>query len=253
MKPTFLLGLDFETTGLDFEKDRITEVGAVLWDVSARAPVLIFNALVQDADAPEITEEITRLTGITQAMIDEFGVEDSRVYARLNDLMSKADAVVAHNGCGFDRPMLDAQMRRYGEPTATLVRQAVEDRFDREKLWIDTCQDVEYAAHITTRKLTHLAAEHGFLNPFSHRAVFDVLTMLKVLDGYDLGPVMESAAQPMMTCFAVVSFADKEKAKARGYRWKAETKQWKKHVKAHKLEAEKAEAGFEIRVEEFQP
>lgn len=240
--PKYLLGLDFETTGLDFEKDRITEIGAVLWDVAAKAPVVIFNALVMHEDAPPITEEITRLTGITQAMIDDFGVPDLGAFARLNNLIAKAGAVVAHNGSGFDQPMLEAQMRRKACKF-----------YEPQKLWVDTCQDIEFPAHITTRKLTHLAAEHGFLNPFSHRAVFDVLTMMRVLSDYDVAPILESAKTPMKTCFALVSFADREKAKSRGYRWKAETKEWRKHVKAHKVEAEKADAGFEIRVEDFQP
>ena len=248
--PRYLLGIDFETTGLDFEKDRITEIGAVLWDVPAQAPVAIYNALLQHWDAPPITEEITRLTGITQAMIDDFGVPASVGFSQLTRMMNVCDAAVAHNGAGFDRPMLDAQMKRYVGEVATTK---IEREYPWTLPWIDTCQDIEFPAHITTRKLTHLAAEHGFLNPFSHRAVFDVLTMMRVLSGYDLAPVMESAMQPMKTLTALVSYDEREMAKARGYRWKAETKQWRRHLKAHKVEAEVAVAGFQIRVEEFRP
>ena len=91
---------------------------------------------------------------------------------------------------------------------------------------------------ITTRKLTHLAAEHGFLNPFPHRAVSDVLTMLKVLSHYDIAPVLESARQPSFTVKACVSYDDREKAKARGYRWDAARKIWTKIVKGHRLNDE---------------
>jgi DNA polymerase-3 subunit epsilon len=231
-----LLGIDFETTGLSFDKDRITEIGAVLWCTEARAPMQIFNVLVHHEDGPGITEEITRLTGITQEMLDRYGVAPERAFARLVQLMLEADALVAHNGNGFDKPMWEAQMKRMKLPVPP----------DWSPLWIDTCMDVPYPEAITTRKLVHLAAEHGFLNPFAHRACFDVLTMLKVLERYPIEEVMESARQPMVTLQAMVSFDEREKAKARGYRWKAETKQWLRHLKAHHVEKEIAECGFAV-------
>jgi DNA polymerase III subunit epsilon len=250
---TYLLGLDFETTGLDFDKDRITEIGAVLWDCASNAPVVIYNELVHHADAPPITEEITKLTGITQTMIDEFGVRPAVAFTELNRLIQKATHVVAHNGSGFDKPMLEAQMKRYASASEVGPLRDIERNFEWTKPWVDTCIDIDFPPHITTRKLTHLAAEHGFLNPFSHRAAFDVLTMLKVLALYPLQPVLESAALPMKTLIACVSYDDREKAKARGYRWRGESKTWVRHMKAHKAEAEKAEAGFRVDVVEFDP
>ena len=251
----YLLGLDFETTGLDFEKDRITEIGAVLWDCASNAPVVIYNALVKHADAPPITEEITKLTGITQAMLDEFGTLPILAFRELNKLIGKAGAIVAHNGSGFDKPMIEAQMKRYAAFTGEIgcVERGVEIGYEWTKPWVDTCIDIEFPPHITTRKLTHLAAEHGFLNPFSHRAVFDVLTMMRVLSLYPLAPVLESAEKPMVTLIARVSYDDREKAKARGYRWRGESKTWVRHMKAHKAEAEKTEAGFRVDVVEFDP
>jgi DNA polymerase-3 subunit epsilon len=246
-----LLGLDFETTGLSFTDDRITEIGAVLWDTDARMPVQIFNTLVKHPDCPPITDEITRLTGITQAMLDYYGVAPAPAFRRLGMMLAQAGVAVAHNGNGFDRPMLEAQMLRFSAvpETATIVSALAATPL----LWVDTCMDVPYPPAITTRKLVHLAAEHGFLNPFAHRAVFDVLTMLKVLDGYIATPdalesVLESARQPTVTMQALVSFDDREKAKARGYRWKSDTKQWLRHMKAHQAEAERAECGFKTEI-----
>jgi DNA polymerase-3 subunit epsilon len=251
-----ILGLDFETTGLSFTDDRITEIGAVLWDTDARMPVQIFNTLVRHADGPPITDEITRLTGITQAMLDAYGVAPCAAFRRLCAMAATAGIVVAHNGNGFDRPMFEAQMLRFSAvpETATITSAAAA----QELLWVDTCMDVPYPASISTRKLVHLAAEHGFLNPFAHRAVFDVLTMLKVLDAYistpaGLDAVLESARQPMVTLLAIVNFDDRDKAKARGYRWRAATKQWVRHIKSHHADAERRDCGFNVEVMPFTP
>ena len=62
-----LLSLDFETTGLDVEKDRITEVGAVLYSTGLDQVLETAGYLVN----PEIpiSAEITKLTGITNSMV----------------------------------------------------------------------------------------------------------------------------------------------------------------------------------------
>jgi DNA polymerase III subunit epsilon len=227
-----ILGIDLETTGLDFTTDRITEIGAVLWDTSTGTPLRLFNTLVRHTDAPPITPEIERLTGITQEMIDTYGVPIAACLPKLFVMMSEADAIVAHNGTGFDRPMLAAQIERLG-------------KIAPERPWIDTATDVPYPPHITTRKLVHLAAEHGFLNPFAHRAQFDVLTMLRILQHYDIHEVLDTARQPSITLIAQVSYDDREKAKSRGYRWH-DSKTWRKTIKLNQLEAERASVDFAV-------
>jgi hypothetical protein len=49
-----ILGLYFETTGFDVQKDRITEVGAVLWDTVTSTPVRLVSTMVKHEDAPPI-------------------------------------------------------------------------------------------------------------------------------------------------------------------------------------------------------
>lgn len=242
-----LLGLDFETTGLDVRTDRIIEIGAVLWDTDLGVPLRIMSMLVHDGQAPAISAEIEGITGITQAMLVEHGRRPVEAACELYHLMHAAEAVVAHNGTTFDRPMFEAFCRRMENETCTPGIGG--ERFGWPALpWIDTCVDVPYPERMTTRKLVHLAAEHDFLNPFAHRAVFDVLTMLTVLRRYDVGEVMVSARQPSVTVIALVSFADNQLAKDRGYRWDAPTKTWRKVMKAHKVEGEQVACGFMTRV-----
>lgn len=217
-----VLGLDLETTGLDFTTDKIIEVGAVLWSHGSGTPIVMISELIKNADAPPITEEITKLTGITQSMIDVFGVPLESVVTRIKALLPYASAVVAHNGNNFDRPMWEANAGHLAER------------------WIDTSTDPDYPAEITTRKLKYLAAEYGIVNPFSHRAVSDVLTMLSLFSKFDFYQTLENSQQPIVRILANVSFAEKDLAKEVGYRWDGEKRQWYKELKANKLTAELA-------------
>jgi oligoribonuclease (3'-5' exoribonuclease) len=36
-----LLGIDLETTGLDVTKDRIIEIGMVLWETDTQTPIIV--------------------------------------------------------------------------------------------------------------------------------------------------------------------------------------------------------------------
>lgn len=233
-----LLGLDFETTGFDFEKDRIIEIGAVLWETETSMPVRLLSTLVKHGDGPGISAEITRLTGIHQAMVEQHGVEPAKAFADLLEMAASATALAAHNGSRLDQPMAEAELRRQNVPSPVLP-------------WIDTCLDVPFPSHITTRKLSYLGAEHGFLNPFSHRAVFDVLTMFKVLAAYPIAPILDSARQPIVMCVAKGVDESAEAPKKRGYRWRRGLQRWTKNLRQAQAEWEKAEAGFLVEIAPF--
>lgn len=234
----YWLGVDFETTGLDVEKELITEVGAVLWDVENKAPVMIYSDLIK-IDQP-LTEEIVNLTGITDEMLDTFGKAAGLVFSNLSELMLRAQYIVAHNGTNFDKPLW------YNEAK----RKTVEFP---EKPWIDTSVDVPYPDFITTRKLIHLAAEHGFVNPFAHRAVSDVLTMLRVASHYNSDTIVMYANSPNVELRAAVVYKDRELAKKCGYRWNKEKKYWLKTIKDFQLDDNRKQAlevGFRVVVQE---
>ena len=228
------LGVDFETTGLSMENDRITEVGAVLWDTDRKAPLKVLSQYVYDKDYPELTPEITQLTGITQGDLLKYGRLPGQVLPELISLMDEADFVVAHNGTNFDRPMLEAHMQRLGI------------MYKDDVAWIDSSTDVNYPKSISVRKLSYLATEHGFLNPFPHRALFDVMTMLKIISCYDTNEIVNLSKSPNITIRAHVSYDDRALASGRGYRWNPENKMWLKTVKELFLASESAEAPFKV-------
>ena len=70
--------------------------------------------------------------------------------------------------------------------------------------------------------------------------------MLQVLSHYSIERILELVKSPMLRIQADVAFADKEKAKARGYRWDGQTKIWSKNIREIHLKRERDEAGFPV-------
>jgi DNA polymerase-3 subunit epsilon len=201
-----ICGLDFETTGLLPTKHSVVEVGAVLWDTEIKSPLRVEGFLVDPGEDAVWDQEAIDVSGISPQLVQKFGIDSADAMSRLVYLMGVSDAVCAHNGNVFDRPFAEEWATREGGALP-------------EKLWIDTKCDLELGPKAST-KLIYMAADLGFVNPFAHRAVTDVLTMLRVLSGFDIERVVFLAKQPNIQIEALVSFDDKQLAKDRGYHWK---------------------------------
>lgn len=221
----YILGLDLETSGLEAKTDRIIEVGVVLWCTKSHRPIQVYSDLILWDDL-EVSEEVSRITGITTEDIRTFGVALPQALERVKQIATHADYIVAHNGNAFDRKFMEEAWQK--EPTT---------RFNLP--WIDTLTDIPYPSHITSRKLSHLAADHGFLNPFAHRAIFDVLTMLEVVSKYNIDEVAKLAESPTCRIYAKVTFEQKDLAKKEGFRWDAQARTWFKDIKEVHLKDKK--------------
>ena len=227
-----ILGIDFETTGLDLVNDRATEVGLVLWDSSTKQPVQIAGFFIKSDK--EITPEITKLTGITKEMLDSFGSEEAVAFKAIERAINRADYVLAHNGNDFDKPLLENWAKR--------MNVALPDR-----LWLDSKTDLPEEAYGRSASLKYMACDHGFVYD-AHRAVSDVLAMLRIFGQYDTDKIIEMAKLPTIHVQALVTFDTNKLAKDRGYHWKPETKQWVKPLKQPLVEKEEKEAPFKIRI-----
>lgn len=110
---------DTETTGLPLHKKaplkkqpRIIEFAVAIYDTSTMQLVEEWSTLINPGIT--ITEEITKITGITPEQLSAYGVP---VYAEVADkiaaLMSSCDISVAHNH-PFDRALVEFEVMRMG-------------------------------------------------------------------------------------------------------------------------------------------
>lgn len=240
-----ILGVDVETTGLDVKKDEIIELGCVLWETDTNSEKVIWNNFVYNIKYKRVPEEITKLTGIEEMDLKRWGVEPANAFRRFCALADHAEYIVAHNGTNFDRPIMESNFKKTGVSFP-------------DKPWIDTVVDIPFAEHIKTRKLIHLAAEHGFINPSAHRAYSDVISMLKILSQYNIKLVIERSHEPNVTVTALCAKPwedpapagekQTDKAKARGYRFDGSSKTWVKTCKASEAELEKEHGEFAVKI-----
>lgn len=238
-----VLGYDTETTGLDVKNDRIIEVGAMLYETEARQPVRIFNSLIRPA-AP-LPEGWTSPTGIRGEWLAAHGISFADAMGEIQSMCAAMPEpiIVAHNGLNYDKPITIEELARH-----KIVAHSLETSH-----WVDTRQDLPFKKEPRSRSLVHLAADHRFLNPFEHRAVFDVSTMMKLLDEYPFAETLAISKSPLITVRAMVSYeqvAEREAVKAMRYRFNEDgKKQWKKEIRECALERElaaAAEKGFQV-------
>jgi len=225
-----ILCLDVESTGLNPEKDQITEWGAALYDSDTKQPVRVSGFLIKGVF---ISEEITRITHITQSMVDTYGVSPEAGLAAIYGLAQQAEYLCGHN-FQFDRSFLDAEAKRQGKALITLPH-------------IDTRTDLPPEAYKKGKSasLKYLCCDHKIYFT-AHRAVSDVLATLELLGQYDIREVIERSRIPNVEVRAVVDYSERLLAKERSYYWFAELKQWRKPMKLSEVDAEKVAAPFSV-------
>lgn len=249
-----ILGIDLEgmsenlvENGVNLEKDRVTEIGAVLWDTRINQPIKVYSELIDEKDRLPMTEEIIDLTGIDEQLLEEWGLKGEEIQMALNRLaiiMKKADFLMAHNGEKYDKPMLEALFKRF-------------DVAFPQKVWIDTVFDIEYPKKIHQKNMAALEHAHGFINPFPHRAVTDVLSMLKIASHYDFERMATLASSSKVRIIAKLkapNWKDKEQvetfnkiknrvSRAR-FQWNPGNKTWSKMI--HKVLLDEGSINYEF-------
>ncbi len=235
-----IAALDFEATDKDPATALALELGLVIYDTALKVPLEIYNSLIRPP-ALELAGYVSP-TGIRGEWLQEFGKSLPEVFGEAQRIMCKAsvECILAHNCHKYDRPLALNELKRHN-----IVGHAFE-----ELIWVDSRIHVPYRENIGAKSLTNVAAEHLILNYFPHRALFDSMTMCKVIDNYSFEEIFANAKIPQITIRALTGYDDREKAKAAKFFWSGEPKKiWIKEIPETAFaleEAAAAAAGFRI-------
>ncbi len=201
--------IDFETTGLDTKFDEIIEMGIFLFfEHSSGAITSVAAANWLNEPAKPISEEITQITGITQADVAGKHID----WDEVRDFLAEVDVFAAHNA-DFDRKFF---ARYYGED---------------DRPWYCTSRggDVNWKRMgYNTSGLELLTYQHGFFYD-AHRAVVDCVAVFHLIN---LHPeILDMVKESLKTSSAKISAISapirvKDDLKARGYRWNPDAKVW---------------------------
>jgi DNA polymerase-3 subunit epsilon len=210
-----ILCLDTETTGLFAGTDACIEVACTLYDVAAASPIASFSSLIRaQSNAAE------SVNGISVEMLRK-APAPIPVWNVVHWLAAQADVVVAHRA-EFDRGFVPS-----------LVRDA--------KPWACSKFDIEWPRGHIGDHLVHLALAHGVPVYSAHRAAADVDTLVRLFQAAhrltDVPAMLAKAMRPKVKVVALVSYDDREQAKAAGFAWDGASKTWSRRMAAEDVGA----------------
>jgi DNA polymerase III epsilon subunit-like protein len=255
-----ICAIDFEATGLKVEEDRITEVGAVLFDIDRPEPIAEYGTLVYSPDYPRLSEEVIEVTGITDLELIEKGISFSHALLGLVSMFDKnswPDYFLAHNKA-YDENLFKAEMKRH---KAILLNHFAYSDLDGlfQIPWLCSIEDVQHPAKLRCKKLSHLALDYGLtVDPTSlHRAVDDVELLVRMCKHaqFDFEEIAARSKMPSVIIRACVPSpfgksgdggVGKDKARACGFSWQSVPGStevfkncWVKKVKENEIDEEK--------------
>jgi len=225
-----ILGIDFETTGLDTEKSGIVGVAGAVIDADTKRIIRTFATIVKPHEGCVWTQSAIETHGLTPEFVAEHGMPEQEALDRFERIFDIGlDAFCAHNGNGFDKPVYEQWLKRTGRSESKLP-------------WIDTNSDLPSRSG----RLVHMAADLGLFSSLpAHDALNDVQMMLAILTKFDIRDVFKTASAPVVRLEAYPKGYDPAlnvKFKAATFRWSPEEKGWFKYVRDFQVEAEQAAA-----------
>ncbi len=215
----FGVAIDVETTGLNQEADTVIEVGMRLFTFNkSNGDILSIGQSYSEFQDPgqPLSPEIINLTGIT----DEMLVGKSINWSKVDELLSEASIVIAHNA-RFDRPFIDRK-----------------SKVSTEKIWACSVKQIDWVKQgYMSPKLELLNIYHGFFTD-SHRALNDADALLYLLslpaansNQPYLQELLNNARRPMTQMVAIgAPFESKDFLKGRGYSWDNINRFWAKVI-----------------------
>jgi DNA polymerase-3 subunit epsilon len=197
--PQRLLILDTETTGLDPERDRCIELGAVLFDLPHRSVLSQISLLFPCEENPA-----EAINGIAPALTQQPQPWQQGLQW-FEALLDSADLVVAHNAA-FDRQW-------FGVAPLPPI----------EKPWLCTMEDIRWPADRGLRpnpSVRDLALAYGVPVWAAHRALTDCIYLAQVFERCEgLENLLTEGLEPRRLYRARLSYEERHKAREAGFRW----------------------------------
>lgn len=156
--------IDVETTGLEYQKDDIIEIAAVRI-VNHQLSDQISMLIRIDRKIPP---EISRMTGITDEMVQQEGVPLWEAMEKFRNFIGSSP-IVSHN-ISFDRSFISEASMRLGEPP---LRNICKDTMTMAKRRIDDIRDY---------KLETIAEYYHIEVSQKHRALADCITTFRIYE-----------------------------------------------------------------------
>jgi DNA polymerase III subunit epsilon len=196
--------VDLETDGVDPSRDRMLELGAILYSVPAQTTLLQFSALLPVVPPTNAAEHVN---GISVAALEAALTLEFDAHFIALQMLALADVVVCHNGLEFDRVFLGKAWHH--------------------KPWIDTKHDVAWPKGRPGDSLVNTALAHGVAVASAHRALTDCGLIASLFDRQpDLQALLTRALRPKHIFRAIVEYDQRQAAKDAGFSWDPTRKWW---------------------------
>lgn len=219
--------LDVETSGLKAENSSIIEIGIRTFLFNRVTGEILrldrHYSSFQDPGTP-LSEEVKKITGITDDMVQGKSIE----WVRVDHLLESCQIIIAHNAA-FDRPFVE-----------------LHSKTSPSRIWGCSFKQIDWNGKgFPAQKLDLLSIFHGFFTD-AHRALNDADALLFLLSKKDkesgapyLLELLNRARKPSFQIYALASpFDSKDLLKARNYRWDSGARTWWKEIDSGDLATE---------------
>lgn len=232
---SILLIVDTETSGTSPDDSDLLEVAVATYDLEEGALIDCVSWLVAGENKPDALA----INGISNALLAKYTAPGARVSSDALHSIWRGHthapiAIVAHEA-EFDRQWFTSDVRKLP--------------------WACSRKDIEWPrrAQMGSGSLEKLALAHGVGVLPGHRAIHDVLTLVRVFDAVyrsdGAGPMirmMQRAVRPKARYQAIVSFGQKDLAYDEGFTWDGKRKIWWKDIAIEDVPVRQLEYPFKI-------